>query len=64
VICAVGPSVNQLQSTETQHVNIILQCMYWFFEQPNMEEIMLELNDKPSSVITFSADFSFQNLVF
>jgi hypothetical protein len=37
--------------------------MYWFFQQPNMEEIMLKLNGKPSSVITFSADFSFQNLV-
>jgi hypothetical protein len=31
--------------------------MYWFFEQPTMEEIMLELNGNPSSVITFSADF-------
>jgi hypothetical protein len=28
------------------------------------KEIMLELNGKPSSVITFSTDFSFQNLVF
>jgi hypothetical protein len=28
------------------------------------KEIMLELNDKPSSVTTFSTDFSFQNLVF
>jgi len=34
------------------------------FEQPNMEEIMIELNGKPSSVTTFSANFSFQNLVF
>jgi hypothetical protein len=25
---------------------------------------MLELNGKPSSVTTFSTDFSFQNLVF
>jgi hypothetical protein len=25
---------------------------------------MFELNDKPSSVTTFSTDFSFQNLVF
>jgi hypothetical protein len=25
---------------------------------------MLELNDKPSSVTTFSTDFPFQNLVF
>jgi hypothetical protein len=25
---------------------------------------MLELSGKPSSVITFSTDFSFQNLVF
>jgi hypothetical protein len=28
------------------------------------KEIMLELNDKPSSVTIFSTDFSFQNLVF
>jgi hypothetical protein len=36
VACAVGPSVNPLQKRETQHVNIVLQCMYQFFEQPNM----------------------------
>ncbi len=28
VACAVGPSVNALQNRETQHVNIVLQCMY------------------------------------
>jgi hypothetical protein len=28
------------------------------------KEIMLELNGQPSSVTTFSTDFSFQNLVF
>jgi len=37
VACAIGPSVNPLQNKETQHVNIGLQCMYWFFEQPNMK---------------------------
>jgi hypothetical protein len=31
---------------------------------PIEKEIMLELNSKPSSVTTFSTDFSFQNLVF
>jgi len=45
------PSVYLLQNRETQHVNIVLQCTY-------------ELNGKPSSVTTFSTDFSFQNLVF
>jgi hypothetical protein len=35
--CAVGPSVNSLQNRETQHVNIVLQCMYRYFEQPNMK---------------------------
>jgi hypothetical protein len=35
--CAVGPSVNPLQNRETQHVNIVLQHMYGFFEQPNMK---------------------------
>jgi len=34
---AVGPSVNPLQNSETQHVNIVLQCMYGFFEQPKMK---------------------------
>jgi len=31
VTCAVGPSVNPLQNRETQHVNIVLQCMYRIF---------------------------------
>jgi hypothetical protein len=52
VACAAGPGVNPLQNRETQHVNIVLQCQYRFFE-----EIMLELNGKPSSVTTFSTDF-------
>jgi hypothetical protein len=66
VTYAIGPSVNLLQNRETQHVNMVLQCMNQFFEQPNMKgkEIMLELNGKPSSVTMFSTDFSFQNLVF
>jgi hypothetical protein len=33
----VGPNVNSLQNNETQHVNIVLQCMYRFFEKPNMK---------------------------
>jgi len=37
VACVVGPSVNPLQKRETQHVNIVLQCMYRFFEQPSMK---------------------------
>jgi hypothetical protein len=36
VAYVVGPSVNPLQNRETQHVNIVLQCLYQFFEQPNM----------------------------
>jgi hypothetical protein len=39
VACAVGPSVNPLQNRETQHVNVVLQCMYLFFEQPNRKGI-------------------------
>jgi hypothetical protein len=35
--CAIGPSVNPLQNRETQDVNIVLQRMYQFFEQPNMK---------------------------
>ncbi len=37
VAYGVGPSVNPLQYRETQHVNIVLQCMYQVFEQPNMK---------------------------
>jgi len=35
-----------------------------FLNDQIWKEIMLELNDKLSSVTTFSTDFSFQNLVF
>jgi hypothetical protein len=35
-----------------------------FLNSQIWKEIMLELNGKPSSVTTFSTDFSFQNLVF
>jgi hypothetical protein len=37
VACVVGPNVNPLQNRETQHVNIVLQCMYQFFEELNMK---------------------------
>jgi hypothetical protein len=37
VACADGPSVNPLQNREIQHVNIVLQSMYPYFEQPNMK---------------------------
>ncbi len=37
VAYVIGPSVNPLQNKETQHVNIVLQCMYQFFKQPNMK---------------------------
>jgi len=37
VACAIGPSVNPLQNKKTQHVNIVLQRMHQFFEQPNMK---------------------------
>jgi hypothetical protein len=32
VACALGPSVNPLQNKEPQHVNIVLQCAYQFFQ--------------------------------
>ncbi len=38
-------------------------CIY-FLNSQIWKEVILELNSKPSSVITFSTDFSFQNLVF
>ncbi len=62
VACGLGPSVNPLQNRETHHVNIVLQCRY--SNSQIRKEIMLELNGKPSSVTTFSTDFSFENLVF
>ncbi len=62
VACALGPIVNPLQNRETQHVNIVLQFRY--SNSQIWKEIMLELDGKPSSVTTFSTDFSFQNLVF
>jgi len=37
VACAIRPSVNPLQNRETQHLNIVLHCMYQFFEQLNMK---------------------------
>ncbi len=38
VACAVGPKCEPITKIgETQHVNIVLQCMYRFFEQPNMK---------------------------
>ncbi len=33
----IGPSVNPSQNRETQHVNIVIQCMYQLFEQQNMK---------------------------
>jgi hypothetical protein len=62
VACAVGPSVNPLQNTKmwTLFCNVRIN----FLNSPIWKEIMLDLNGKLSSVTTFSADFSFQNLVF
>jgi hypothetical protein len=37
VACAVSRSVNPLGNRESQQVNIVLQCMYRYFEQPNMK---------------------------
>jgi len=37
----VGPSVNPLQNRETQHVNIVLQCMYWFFEHEKWKVVFV-----------------------
>jgi hypothetical protein len=33
----IRPSVNPLKNRETQHANIVLQCMDRYFEQPNMK---------------------------
>jgi hypothetical protein len=35
-----------------------------FLNNQIWKDIMLEMNGKPSSVTTFSTDFSFQNLIF
>jgi hypothetical protein len=64
VACAIDPSANPLQNKETQHANIVLQCIYRFLNNQIWKKIMLELNGKPLSVTTFPTDFSFQNLIF
>jgi hypothetical protein len=64
VTYVVGPSVNPLQNKEIQYVNIVYNVCIEFFNGQIWKEIMLELNGKPSNIITFSTDFSFQNLVF
>jgi len=64
VVCAICPCVNPWQNRETQHVNIDLQYMYQFFEQPNMKGNHAWIECKTSSVTTFSTGFSLQNLVF
>ncbi len=56
--------VTPLPNRETQHVNIVLQCICQFFNRQIWKEIMLELNGKPSNVTTSLTDFPFQNLVF
>jgi hypothetical protein len=64
VACAVGPSVNPLQNRETQHVNIILQCTYWFFEQSNMKGNHAWIKWYAFKCYHFlNWFFSFQNLV-
>jgi hypothetical protein len=56
VVCAIGRSVNPLQNRETQHVNIVLQYMYQFFEQQNMKAClnwMASLQDLSHSQLIF-----------
>jgi len=65
VACAVGPSVNPLQNRETQHVNIVLQCMYPFSEEPHMKgkSCLLSLQVLPHSQLIFPPkNLSFWNL--
>jgi rRNA maturation endonuclease Nob1 len=57
--------VPSLSSEGIHEVLDDVMCDYSLtFKQSNIKKIMLELNGKPSSVTTFSNDFSFQNLVF
>ncbi len=58
VACVVGPSVNPLQIKETQHVNIVLQCMYWIFwttkyERKSCLNWMVSLKVLPRSQLIF-----------
>jgi hypothetical protein len=64
VAFVVGLNVNPLQNRKTQHVNIFCNVCIDFLNSRTLKEIVLELNGKPSSVTTFSTDFSLQNLVF
>jgi hypothetical protein len=52
VHCVIAPSVNPLQNWETQHVNIVLQCMYQNFEWP-----IYQFN---SSLISFHIGLEFK----
>jgi len=45
-------------------MNLILQGTNSIFEELNMKKNQPELIDKPASVMMFSTDFSFHNLVF
>jgi hypothetical protein len=55
-----------LQNRETQHVNIVLQCMYQIFEQPNMKgnHAWIESYAFNKCYHILNWFFSFQNLVF
>jgi hypothetical protein len=64
VACGIGPSVNPLQNRELNMWILFCNVYIDFLNSQIWKEIMLELNGKPSSVTTFSTDFSFQNLVF
>jgi hypothetical protein len=62
VACAVGPSVNPLQIRKLNMWTLFCNVCIDFLNSQIWKEIMLEFNGKPSSVTTFSTEFSFQNL--
>jgi len=65
VACGIGPSVNPLHKIGKLNMWILFcNVCIDFLNSQIWKKIVLELNSKPSSVTTFSTDFSFQNLVF
>jgi len=64
VACAIGPSVSQCYNIEwNQHMTLFVRYIP-FLKSQVWNKIILELNGRPSTVNTFSTDFSFQNLFF
>jgi len=65
VACAHGPSVNPSQNRETQHVNIVLQCMYRYkYERKSCFNWRVTLEVLPRSQLIFPSKTWFFGFYF